>query len=772
MTDTDHPSVPAVARVPRIRRHLGVSVVRGEGVYLLCEHGSAVVTDPMAERLLPLLDGKHDLDSVVAALEPDVPPARVRAAVAQLVRAGQVVEVDPAVDEREAGYWESLNLHGDDARELVRAGVRLTTFGDVDAEQFGALLRAAGLRVHTAEVDTADQRPADGDTAVPDAVLDVVLTDDYLRPGLAAFDERRRAEGRPWLLAKPVGVIGHVGPVFVPDGACFRCLDVRLRGQRRAEDYLEYRLRGARVTSPVVDVPATRAMIAGAVATAAAQWLAGHRHEGTHAVLAVDTASLRTESHRVDRRPQCPTCGDPGLVAANMTRPVAFSSRRRTSTTDGGYRARSPEDMMNTWGHLVDPMTGIVPKLSPLATGLPFVRAYTSGYNRALRVNSLRGLRDGLRTQSCGKGVTDIQARASALGEALERYSAVYCGDEPTIAESYAGLGADAVHPNASMLFSERQFDERDRWNVKEILFQAVPERLDEQAELDWTPMWSLTEQRAKYVPSSLLFYTYPYRGPMYALADSNGCAAGTSVEDAALQGFYELVERDGVALWWYNRLRRRAVDLDSIGDPWVDTMRAEYGRLNRDLWLLDLTSDLGIPTVVAVSRRVDKPAEDVLFAFGAHHDARIAALRALSELNQFLPAVAFVDTAGGGYRFPDPVQLEWWQNAQVAEHPYLLPDPSVPAVSVSDLSLPTGDDLADDLRSCQELVQSKGLELLALDMTRPDIGLPVVKVMVPGLRHFWSRYAPGRLYDVPVAQGWLPAPPTEDQLNPTPMFV
>ena len=40
---------------------------------------------------------------------------------------------------------------------------------------------------------------------------------------------------------------------------------------------------------------------------------------------------------------------------------------------------------------------------------------------------------------------------------------------------------------------------------------------------------------------------------------------------------------------------------------------------------------------------------------------------------------------------------------------------------------------------------------MLVLNQTRPDIGLPVVKVIIPGLRHFWSRFGAGRLYDVPV---------------------
>ena len=45
-------------------------------------------------------------------------------------------------------------------------------------------------------------------------------------------------------------------------------------------------------------------------------------------------------------------------------------------------------------------------------------------------------------------------------------------------------------------------------------------------------------------------------------------------------------------------------------------------------------------------------------------------------------------------------------------------------------------------------------MEMLVLDQTRPDIGLPVVKVIVPGMRQFWARFAPGRLFDVPVALG------------------
>ena len=53
-----------------------------------------------------------------------------------------------------------------------------------------------------------------------------------------------------------------------------------------------------------------------------------------------------------------------------------------------------------------------------------------------------------------------------------------------------------------------------------------------------------------------LYFGPGPDGVPAAPWADSNGNAAGSSPEDAVVQGFLELVERDAVALWWYNRTR------------------------------------------------------------------------------------------------------------------------------------------------------------------------------------------------------------------------
>jgi oxazoline/thiazoline synthase len=80
--------------------------------------------------------------------------------------------------------------------------------------------------------------------------------------------------------------------------------------------------------------------------------------------------------------------------------------------------------------------------------------------------------------------------------------------------------------------------------------------------------------------------------------------------------------------------------------------------------------------------------------------------------------------------------------------------------------------DLMEDVLTCQVLIERQGLELFVLDQTRPDIALPVAKVIVPGLRPSYARFAPGRLYEIPVRLGWLPRHLTEEELNPVGMFV
>jgi ribosomal protein S12 methylthiotransferase accessory factor len=379
-------------------------------------------------------------------------------------------------------------------------------------------------------------------------------------------------------------------------------------------------------------------------------------------------------------------------------------------------------------------------------------------------------LKRGLRRRAGGKGVTEAQARASGLGEALERYSGLFQGDEARLRASYRALGAQALHPNACMLFSERQYARRTEWNARGSRFCYVPERFDETVELDWAAAWSLTARAPRYLLAAYCYFgAPPSAGSRYAVADSNGAAAGNTLEEAILQGFLELVERDSVALWWYNRVRRPAVDLDSFDEPYFRALREAYRAIQREVWVLDLTSDLGIPAFAALTRRIDPPDEAIAFGFGAHLDARMGVQRALTEMNQFLPWTLLEREADGDSADLDEMD-RWVRSASLASEPYLVPAETAPRLASSYPRLGS-DDVRDDVLRCQAIVERQGLELLVLDQTRPDLELPVVKVIVPGLRHFWARFAPGRLYDVPVRLGWLPAPLAEETLNPTPMF-
>jgi ribosomal protein S12 methylthiotransferase accessory factor len=149
-----------------------------------------------------------------------------------------------------------------------------------------------------------------------------------------------------------------------------------------------------------------------------------------------------------------------------------------------------------------------------------------------------------------------------------------------------------------------------------------------------------------------------------------------------------------------------------------------------------------------------------------------MAVSRALTELNQFLPAIIKRHPDGStDYWEDDPDVLQWWQEVKVADEPWLLPAPGLPATTLSDYEAPPSDDLANCVTACAERVAGAGLEMLVLDQSRPDIELSVAKVIVPGLRHFWRRLGPGRLYDVPVTLSWLPAPTPEAELNPRSVF-
>jgi thiazole/oxazole-forming peptide maturase SagD family component len=310
----------------------------------------------------------------------------------------------------------------------------------------------------------------------------------------------------------------------------------------------------------------------------------------------------------------------------------------------------------------------------------------------------------------------------------------------------------DAILPNDVLLFSDAQSEMPDDSGDT----QLAPARFDPSAKIEWSPVWSLSDGRFKYIPTSLLYFFYS--GPAAFAADSNGCAAGNTIEEAIVQGFLELVERDAYAIWWYNRSQRAEVDLSQFNDSYVRDLHSQLAETGRKLWVLDVTSDLGIPTYVAILHWMQNGQENIEFGSGAHFDKRIALLRTLTELNQFLS----IGLMGGGTG--EKPSLDGVTPLHLQDYPFLTPS-GVEPNSVAEVG--PLNNTRDQVLACVDIARRAGLDFLVLDQTRPDVEVPVVRVIVPGLRHFYRRFAPGRLYDVPVKLGLRDRPLPESELTP-----
>jgi oxazoline/thiazoline synthase len=751
---------------PCFKQCFRYEVIPSEGVVLLYERGHFLLPGNVYIQLAPLLDGQHTVDEIFARLQGKAPAVEVLQALATLQSKKFTVDIPLPLPPEQAAFWDMADVGVEHAVQRLReTTVSIASFGAIDSVPFQDLLASLGIRV--------------GDKGE----CCVVLTDDYLRPELNVFNRDALIQNRPWLLIKPVGVELWIGPLFLPGKtACWSCLAHRLQGARKVENYLGEK-NGSFDLYPLslAVLPSTFHTGLNIAATETAKWVSCRRNEGLEGrIVTFDTLSLTTQTHILVRRPQCPCCGDPQAFTAKQTAPLVLQSCRKIFAASG-RQCLPAEEIVKKLEHHISPLTGIVHTLRPTSTWTgenSLTPSYVTGHNFVYVSKDdsldLDFLRASLQGGSSGKGKHPIQAKASALCESIERYSGLFQGDEARLRARFNDLRTRAIQPNSCMLFSERQFRNREQWNAGSLPSTWVPEPFDVDMEIEWSPAWSLTYDEPRYVPTAYCYYGYSRtHNAWFARADANGCAAGQSKEEAILQGFIELVERDSVALWWYNRLKKPAVDLSSFAEPYFHELQAYYQTLHRDLWILDVTSDLNIPTFAAISRRNDHEAEAIMFGFGAHLDPQIAILRALTELNLQLPLLHSVMSENDDRSLSvDTRVISWWKTAKLESHSYLTPDAAVLPRTREDYPQHASEDFYIDVMSCVQKAEEKGLETLVLDQTRPDTGLTVVKVLVPGLRHFWPRFGPGRLYDVPVQMGWLTEPITEDQLNSQPIYL
>lgn len=682
---------------------------------VLSDSDRVTVFDAAAEKaVLPLIDGERTGSALAGA--------------AAEVGCGNFDVVETLLRLQSAGWLE-----------VVRAPVRVALVGiDVTVESLAAGIEAApGLAL-----------AGDG------AGVTVVVARDYLDEAVA--DLARESNG-PVLLCRPATDNLWIGPLLVPgETACWECLAHRLRRNREGLALL--------AAAAPEDVASPASLVDLLVIQLQEYGRSAREHALRGVLVSVDIESLTSSRHVATRRPQCPQCGD----AEHEPAPVLLAERPRVGDGESGFRAVGPEDLLREYAHHVSPITGIAKGIWRVGDA-DAVHVYRAPHMSNHPAGDWAEFRGRGRNAAGGKGTTAVQGRASALGESLERYSSVWDGTEPTEKASFtemASRGEPILHPRECMLFSDAQYADRRRINANKKSFkESVPKLYEDDREIHWSRIWSLTKARWVWAPAAYVYFGAPQK-KHYVIGESNGNAAGASMEDAVLQGFLELVERDSVALWWYNALPRAGVRLEGIDDGYIDPLRQHLARLGREFWVLDLTADLTVPAFVCVSRRLGDGPDEVTMGFGAHVDPRVGILRSIAEMNQLMPAaLREIDRPD---RPVEEVEDDGTSShLRADETPYLTPDPKQLERTLSDFETLDDEDLGRIARQCQSLVEGAGMEMLVHDLTRPDVGLPVVKVVVPGMRHFWPRFAPGRLYDVPVQMSWLERALTEEELNP-----
>lgn len=383
---------------------------------------------------------------------------------------------------------------------------------------------------------------------------------------------------------------------------------------------------------------------------------------------------------------------------------------------DGTHRACSPRATLAA--HVPKMKTMGITRLADV-TGLDVVGVPVY---MAVRPNS-RAL-----AVSQGKGLDRDAAKASALMESIESWHAERIA-APLRHESYAALRRTARVVDVTRLALERG-----------ATLEPNTPRL-------WIEGHDLLAGAPAWVPFECVMTNFvrPGHARRTFITGSNGLASGNHLLEAVAHGLFEVIERDAATLWRLSadeRTRSR-LDLATVEPPRCRAVLDQLRRAGLETVVWDATADTGVPTFVC--RVMDRPDEvrwalrGVFEGQGAHLSAEVAFLRAVTEAIQSrLTQIAgsrddvFAHADVGN---PDNVRIAL-QSAWNT--------PAVRTFASGDLATET---FEGDVAVLLAALERIGIDsAVVVDLTRPELGIPVVRVVVPGLEgdSVGPGYAPG----------------------------
>ncbi|MFB7054370.1 YcaO-like family protein [Streptomyces vinaceus] len=323
---------------------------------------------------------------------------------------------------------------------------------------------------------------------------------------------------------------------------------------------------------------------------------------------------------------------------------------------------------------------------------------------------------------SQGKGLTPALARVSAAMEAYE----LHCAERPP---------KNAVTSSAEALGSTLTYDP---WRLALRAHHVWGLRTP----MAWVPAEDLVRRRTTWIPREAVIVDLRVRARWEASAacavSSNGLASGNTLTEATLHGLLEVVERHSLAevhragkgMW------ASAVTLAAGREGAAARLLRAFTRAEVTVQIVDCTGSWGVPTFLA---RVWS--ETVPFWFsgsGTHPDADVAMSRALTEAAQSrLTAIA-------GARDDLPFIANPTQPSQSRTQPDT--PTSTDRLVAAHQPPPTGDprprDLDRDLAALLMSAEARGTTVLQTDLTPPHLGIPAVRVVVPGADFIDSAWA------------------------------
>ena len=318
---------------------------------------------------------------------------------------------------------------------------------------------------------------------------------------------------------------------------------------------------------------------------------------------------------------------------------------------------------------------------------------------------------DGAITVYNGKGATVEESRISAIMEGIERYSAEVHNHRIERGYYHEIFGKGRI------------VDPRDL---------ILPGDADPDQILPWVEGFDIANDEPVFVPAQAVFHPLPPHYRSLFRTSTNGLASGNTLEEAVFHALAEVIERDAWSL--VEASRNTGPEVVHIEDPLINDMQKKFSDAQVEVTIRDITSDIGIPTMAAV-------ADDVLLkdpilltmGMGTHTSARIAVMRALTEVAQ-----SRLTQIHGAREDTTIAQLRKKMGYDRAKrmNAYWFKDNGT--VDYATMRSCDSDDFLTDIRIMTEALRRKGLDrVIVIDLTREEIDIPVVRVVVPGLESY-----------------------------------